>query len=441
MIHFTWGVILRIFKGSNSFLSASSIVTLYARDENVFYWNKWEYDMIEIREAREEDRNAAVRLLWRAFEATESFEQVKAKNWTKRWYQPKDRDLAFVAVEDQKVVSNVCFFISDNNIIRGSPVMSSGVWAVATEPHYRRRGLIHKLFSVSFPRMREEGAVLSILDPFYRPFYEKFGYALAEQRTKHVFKRDQLKYVKGPTDIVAHEASSSKDIDKIIEVEKSMARFGSRLFTPRVIQNEVMQEGNIHILERNSQPVGTVGFLFRKPNTGSGLDVTIVSTRFKTDDVFPAILELVYNYLANIQTATWWLDTEIPLRHFFLSHSAETYQMGSMMLRVIDFEKYCGSIHVPKQATKKVTVQLNDNQCPWNSGRYALVPSDGFLEVTRTELTPDITLSEFQLSEIISGISPATMLRAFGEIDCTHETAIGLESIFPVDTFVSYLRF
>jgi predicted acetyltransferase len=397
--------------------------------------------MIEVREAREEDRETVPRLLWRAFEAAQDFEEVRAKGWIKRWHQPKDKDWAFVAVENGKVVSNLSFFITDNDVIRGSPVMFSGVWAVATEPHYRRRGLVRRLFETSFPRMREEGAALSILDPFYRPFYEKFGYALAEQRAKHVFKRDQLRYIKGPSDIVAHEASNSKDIDKAIEVEQSMARFGSRFFKPRSFWEEEMQKGNLNILERNSQPVATVGFLFKKPEAGPGYDVTVTSTRFKTDDVFPAIVELVCNYIVNAQSITWWLDTDIPLRHFFLSHNAESYMMGSMMMRVIDLQKYCSSIRIPTNTTSNVAIKLKDSQCPWNSGKYIIQPANGHLDVVQEEAAPDIVLNDFQLAEIISGVSPATTLRAFQEIGCTKETAMKLEGIFPADSFNSYLRF
>jgi predicted acetyltransferase len=397
--------------------------------------------MIEVREAQEEDRESAPRLLWRAFEATEDFEEVRAKNWMKRWHRPKDRDWAYVAVEDGKVISNLSFFVTDNDVIRGNPVMFSGVWAVATEPHYRRRGLVRRLFQAAFPKMREEGAALSILDPFYRPFYEKFGYALSERRAKHVFKREQLKYVKGPSDIVAHEAATSKDIDKAVEVEKSMARFGSCFFTAKGIWEEAMQEGNLHILERDSRPVATVGFLFRKPATGPGYDVNVICTRFKTDEVFPAIVELAYNYIVSARTVTWWLDAAVPLRHYFLSHNAETYLIGSMMMRVIDLKKYCSSIKVPSHATENVAIELKDSQCPWNNGTYMLQPTDGRLEIVSEEISPDITLSDFQLSEIISGVSPATILHAFNEIDCTKETAAKLESIFPADPFISYLRF
>jgi len=397
--------------------------------------------MVELREAREEDRESVARVLWRAFEATESFEDVQKLDWLKNWHQPQNRDWAYVAVDDNKVVSNLCFFVTDNNLIRGNPVMFGGVWAVATEPHYRRRGLVRGLFDISFVKMHQEGAVLSILDPFYRPFYERFGYALAEKRAKHVFSREQLKHVKGPSDITSHEATDLKAVEKATKVEKTMARFGSRFFGFRRGWEQVMKRGNLHILERDSEPVGTVSFMFQKSNSGHGLNMQIGSTRYTADDVLLSILELAYNYIPNVQTITWWTDAEVPLRHFFLDHNAETFQIGSMMMRVIDVEGYCKSIRIPEQTNDDVTIELRDNQCPWNSGVYTLTPMNGTLTAERVSKTPDIILSEFQLSKVISGVSSATQLRAFREIECNREIASRLEAIFPADTFLSYLRF
>ncbi|MDH4213833.1 MAG: GNAT family N-acetyltransferase [Candidatus Thorarchaeota archaeon] len=397
--------------------------------------------MVEIREAREEDRESVGRVLWRAFEATENFEDVQKLDWLKHWHQPQKHDWAYVAVDNNKVVSNFCFFVTDDDIIRGNPVMFGGVWAVATEPQYRRRGLVKSLFDVSFEKMHREGAVLSILDPFSRPFYEQFGYALAEKRAKHVFSRHQLKYVKGPSNITSYEAMDSKDFEKARKVERSMARFGSRFFIFERTWNEIMKRGNLHILERDSEPVGTVQFSFQKPSSGHGYNLQVGLTRYTSDDVFLSILELVYNSIPSVQTITWWTDAEVPLRHFFLDHNAETFQIGSMMMRVIDLEGYCKSIRIPKHVEEEVTIELNDSQCPWNSGVYTLSPMNGTLTAERVNRTPDIVLSEFQLSKVISGMSPAKLLQAFGEIKCSKDIATRLEAIFPADTFLSYIRF
>jgi predicted acetyltransferase len=397
--------------------------------------------MVELREAREEDRESVARVLWRAFEASENFEDVQKREWLKNWHQPQKRDWSYVAVDNNNVVSNLSLFVTDDDIIRGNPVMFGGVWAVATEPQYRRRGLVRGLFDLSFRKMHDEGAVLSILDPFYRPFYEQFGYAHAEKRAKHVFSRHQLRYVKGPSDITSHEAKNPDDIEKAKKVERAMARFGSRFFMFDRTWNEVMNRGNLHILERDSEPVGTVSFSFQRSSSGHGLDIQAGITRYTSDDVFPAILELVYNYVPNVQTITWWTDAEVPLRHFFLDNNAETLQIGSMMMRVIDLEGYCKSIKIPKQTNDGVTIELKDNQCPWNSGVYSLTPMSGTLTAEQVTKTPDIVLTELQLSKVISGVSPATQLRAFREIECNKETASRLEAIFPVDPFLSYMRF
>jgi AICAR transformylase/IMP cyclohydrolase PurH len=41
--------------------------------------------MITIREAHEEDRESASKLLWKAFEATTSYEDAIKQGWMKRW--------------------------------------------------------------------------------------------------------------------------------------------------------------------------------------------------------------------------------------------------------------------------------------------------------------------------------------------------------------------
>ncbi|MHA1907781.1 MAG: GNAT family N-acetyltransferase [Candidatus Thorarchaeota archaeon] len=396
--------------------------------------------MPEIREALEKDRESTIRVLWKAFEATQTYEHVLKEDWVKRWNRPEKDDWAFIAVDGKKVVANLSFFASENNIIRGKPVRFGGVWAVATEPSYRHSGLVRGLFDKAYPRMKEEGCVLTILDPFYRPFYEKFGYALAEKRMKHVFKKEHLRIGKTSEDIVCREVESKEDVEKIQKVERSMARFGSRFFAFDHYLAELVEKGNFHIFERGGEPVGTVRFAFS--NARPGYNLGVGNTRYTTDDVFPSIVEQVRNHSVNVDKISWFTDFETPVRHFFSDiHDTETHQMGSMMMRVVDFEEYCQSIAIPKEASESVVIELKDDQCPWNQGVYTITPSDGKLDVERSGNNSEISMSPYQLSEVISGVSPATRLHAYKEIECSKETAVKLESIFPEDVFNSYIRF
>ena len=397
--------------------------------------------MIRIREGCDEDRPSVTRVLWKAFEATRTFEDVEKDDWIARWNKPQDMDWAYVAVDDDKVVANLSFFITgdDSNIIRGRFLPFAGVWAVATDPAYRKQGLVREMFKEAFPRMRKEGAVFSILDPFYRAFYEKFDYALGEKRAKHVFKKEDLRVGKTDPEITVREATP-EDAPKIFEVEKSMSRFGSRFFGFEKLLDDRIKRGNFFIFEKGTEPVGTTMFLFDKSHPGYNL--TVGNTRYKYDSVFPSIVELVCKYAVNTAKVEWYCDYEVPVRHFFDSYSTtESHVLGSMMVRVIDFDNYCKSIAVPFNASESVTIKLEDCHCPWNSGTYTLIPDEGSLQVKKSEREPDINLNAFQLSQVISGITPATLLQGLNEIDCSLDIAKRLEAIWPEDNFVAYMRF
>ncbi len=400
--------------------------------------------MIEIREAREEDRESAIRILWKAFEATTNYEEYLKQEWIKRWNNPEKENYAYVAVDNGKVVSSLSFFTTSahEQIIRDAPVRFAGVWAVTSDAAYRRKGLVRKLFDISFPRMREEKAPLSILDPFHKPFYEKFSYALAEKRARHVFTRDQIRVGKTREDITSREAKDPEDRGTIKQIDKSMARFGSRFFSNDQFLDYAFKNGFMHILEDKNGPVGCVWFNFTRGPPFPPIELTVRMSRYTSDDVFPSIVELVRNYSANVSKITWWADADVPVRHYFTDiYQTETHMMGSMMMRVIDFEGYCRSIRIPEKTTENVTVELNDDQCPWNNGVYKLVPDGGNLTVERSDSKPDISLNAFQLSEMIGGITPPTLLRSLQEIKCDAKTAMKLDDIFPADTFESYVRF
>jgi predicted acetyltransferase len=397
--------------------------------------------MYEIREAKEEDRDSAIRVLWKAFDVTEDIEKVRKEDWAQGWYRPENEDWSFVATHNGKVVAVVSYFADVSNIIRGVPIKFAAVWGVATEPHHRKKGLIRSLFTEAFPHMRERGMSLSILDPFWRGFYEKFGYAVAESRIKHTFSPKLLRPVTRLEEITNREIDDEKEIDVILELEKSMTRFGSRNFHTVRTMKRFIQKSHFHILEKDSEPVGTVKFNFKRKSDDE-LELRVWGTTFTSFDVFPSIMELVNQNSVNVEKVTWWCDPEIPVRYYINDlWEIKSEMIGSKMMRIIDFEKYCEQIVVPEQANEQVIIEIADSQCPWNNGIYELTPEQGRLNVERSSESPEIKLTEYRLSQVISGKTPACMLLDLGEIQCKTETAVKLERIFPTDSFVSYERF
>ena len=148
--------------------------------------------MYEIRDAHEEDRESVVQVLSRALGSLETFREEWVESWRQYWNRPEYEDWAYVATYKGRVIGNLSFAANDGfNRIRGAPQRFGAVWAVGVEVEHRRKGLLKGLFKSAFPHMKEEGIVLSILDP--SPYdgaqfaYEKCGYALAERRLSHEF--------------------------------------------------------------------------------------------------------------------------------------------------------------------------------------------------------------------------------------------------------------
>ena len=401
--------------------------------------------MYEVREAREKDRDSVVQVLSRALGPLETFREGWVESWRQYWNRPENEDWAYVATCDGRVVANLSFAANDRfNNIRGNPLRFGGVWAVGTEREHRRKGLLKALFKKAFESMKEQGIVLSILDP--SPYqgaqiaYEKCGYALTENRVSHEFPSSALRPTKGNPDITVRELDDPDEYRKISELEATMCRYGSRVFTWPLLFMQAIKSGHFYIMEHGSEPVGCAKLSFKSDD----LILTVSKTYFRSLTVLPSIIELIAHNSENVTKVEWSCDSQIPVQYYFQNiHNLRTYMTGTMMMRVIDFEGYCRSIQVPEKAEESLVIRLNDTQCPWNEGVYRLNSSEGALETERVDENKncEITLSPLQLSKVIGGLTPPSVLQELGMISCSPETAKKLDAIFPADSFVSYFRF
>lgn len=397
--------------------------------------------MYDIRKARETDRDAVVQLLTKALGPLESFCEEWIDSWKNYWYKPENDDWAYVATYNGRVVANLSFFVNDGfNKIRGSPVRFGGVWAVGTEDNHRRKGLLKGIYNKAFLDMKEKGIVLSILDP--SPYdgaqiaYEKCGYALAEDRVKHVFSPGALRPVTGDKDITVRELDAD-EYKKVSELEFSMCRYGSRVFTWPLMIIQKIKAGHFYLLERGSEPVGCVK-LSLNPD---GTTLYVSMAYFISHDVIPSLIELIVKNSSKVTRVEWICEPQIPVQYYFHNiHRLKTCNTGSMMMRVVDFAGYCTSIQVPGTG-QDVIVALTDTQCPWNEGVYNLNSDKGVLTVEKIVKSAEVTLNPFQLSQVVSGLTPPTVLKELGMISCSLKTAQKLDALFRVDSFVSYFRF
>lgn len=358
------------------------------------------------------------------------------------WNRPENKDWAVVAESDGEVIANLSFALFDN-VIRGRKLPIAGVWGLTTEPHHRMKGVVKSLYAKAFPMMKELGLVISILDPFYTPFYESFGYASAERYVKHSFPNHILKHVKGQKGVTTREIKDPNEAESLLEIPKSMSRFGSCIFEPKAIIERRIRKGHFHVFEVDKKPIGYVGFSYKRYENRN-LELIVSQPVFTDDRLIPSIIKLVGQYALAANKVIWFTNVDFPLRYYITdTDEMITQAIGKMMMRVVDFENYCETIEIPTSAIDKVTLKIEDAHCEWNNGTFELKPTEGHLDIEKLEsdASAEVILSEYKLSQVIAGKYPATTLMELGELDCSVATAERLESIFHKDNFVSLFRF
>ena len=163
---------------------------------------------------------------------------------------------------------------------------------------------------------------------------------------------------------------------------------------------------------------------------------------FSSDDVLPAMADLIYRYGSQTKEIHWSIDPEIPLEYYIKNPGhIERKRHGHMMIRVIQFKEFCQQIKVPLYASEPVVVKLIDEHCPWNAGVWKLTPVSGRLEIQACAEKPEIMFEPVQLSYALSGLLTANRLRRVGGLDCSADAAERFSRIFPPDSYVSYIGF
>lgn len=391
------------------------------------------YEFVQIDPTSHADEIAHV--WWKAYDPH------KPEEDTRKWLdEPQVVGTVFGARADGKLVAVVGITKQLDNAIRGANLSFGGISGVATLPEYRRQRLVRGAFELLFEYANQENIVYSALGPFDYPFYEKFGYAHAELRHRYAFHRREFRPVKSSAGITYREYNPAEDAAAVLEVQMSMARFGSRVFQP-LWKLQKADTQHRYVLEQAGEIVGFTQFEFSEAAQWE-LKMEVYHTWFKYDHVLPAMVDLVSRTADQAEEVEWTIDPEVPLEYYIKNpgHEKRTRE-GEMMVRVIKWREFCQQIRVPLFASEPVVIGLQDENCPWNSGVYQLTPVSGRLEIETTDKPAEIQFNAVQLSSAIGGLLTANRLLRLGALQCSSDAAERFTRIFPPDSYVSYVGF
>lgn len=333
-----------------------------------------------------------------------------------------------------KAVARLAIYPQTMNV-RGVLLTSGGVGGVSSLPSGRRSGMVRALMHRSFEYMREDGQAVSALYPFRESFYQRLGYAswIRPQWTTidPAHLQPLLKInIPGETDwgVIAEKWG---EWTGFLETFQRHTHGFTLSDEPRRNLPQHWNARWVVLVRENGQVTG--GMTYRITGYGEKM---IVSTFFTlTVDARYRLLEWIARHVDQVKEVhiqilpgSWpelWLhDVEAPIA----SRNEDAW--AAPMGRIISVDGLTGI----GAGDGRVTLELTDDACSWNTGTWTFHGAGGVLEIAAGGQAQASLSIQALASLVFNGTGPGSepetfRYRGWGSVDVA--TADTLRAMFP----------
>jgi predicted acetyltransferase len=308
--------------------------------------------------------------------------------------------------------------------VPGGRVAAAGVTAVAVLPTHRRRGVLRALMRAQLDDCRDRGESLAYLWATEDTIYSRFGYGIASFAAEIDLLRERAAYfasfeAAGTARMVA--LSEAEDIVAPIyeqvaaEIPGMFARNSAWWQARALVDPEWRRRGGgelqCAVMELAAGPAAYAlyrlnGAFDRGVQTGS---VEVIEAMGSSPDATRALWRFLLDidWMARIKAAL------LPLDHPLLLLLAEPRRLrlsvrDGLWVRLVDVGT---ALSARSYATRdSIVVEVADQFCPWNEGRWRVAAGG----VERTDTQPELRCDVTALgSAYLGGFTWAQLARAF----------------------------
>jgi predicted acetyltransferase len=341
------------------------------------------------------------------------------------------------AVFDGETMIGTGQLLSRRVVLPGAdPVPAGAVTSIGVAPGQRRRGVLSMIMRAQLEMLHELGEPLAILWASEGGIYGRFGYGLGTQHARislprgTAFRRD-VAVDPGPVRELPRERALPVMRDIYDQVWLSRAGYLNR--------TEATWE--FHLFDQPGSRDGHSAFRFAVhpqayavyrtnknwQDRGPRTMVTVHEMTAATPAAYAAILR----YLLDIDLVgevVLRLGTEEPLVHMLADPRAAVRTMfDALWVRLVDVDRALMARRF--LAPLDLVLEVEDQFCPWNAGRWRLVAGpDGRAEVTRTDTPADLVLDAAALGAAFLGGTRLTTLAGAGRVRECRPGALALAS-------------
>ena len=333
---------------------------------------------------------------------------------------------------------------SFNLTVPGAVVPAAGVTWVGVLPTHRRRGVLRALMTAQLYDVHERGreavAILWASEPV---IYGRFGYGLASRaysmkvpRSAHALRSDS------PNDpalrlrlVPADDWTLTADVYATAAAARpGMIGRDERWHRRAASDFPSLREGRSAlrcvVAEDDSGPRGYARYN-TKPDWSTPIPSGTVNVR-EVIAVDGAALAALYRYLFDLDlmgvAELWNVPVDSPLLHWLdNTRATKPIWQDALYVRLVDV----GTALAQRtySAPVDVVLEVTDEICPWNHGRWRLVGGRDSARCKRSEDDPDLTLSITDLGGTYLGGTALGELATAGRMQVRAGSAELLSSV------------
>ena len=319
-----------------------------------------------------------------------------------------ESDRAIAAYDGGRVVGTAGIFSFDLTI-PGGVVPAAGVTIVGVQPTHRRRGILRRMMRMQLDAIHDRGESLAILWASEGSIYQRFGYALATMVTRFSVERDRSAFRRphvpaGTTRFV--DLDEAKRVLPPVHDAVAPTRPGFFGRTPAFWDSEVLRDPEhwwrgagaaFYVVHEVAGAVdGYARYRIRDQWDDAGPKSTVVVTEKLATN--PAADLDLWRFLLDIDLMSkldaWNVAPDDPLVLNILEPRRLGMALGDgLWLRVVDVSAALAQRRYA--ADGRLVLEIADEFCQWNDGRWALTVEAGlpFAEPTAdaADLALDVT--------------------------------------------------
>ncbi|HEX2103168.1 MAG TPA: GNAT family N-acetyltransferase [Solirubrobacteraceae bacterium] len=316
--------------------------------------------------------------------------------------------------------------------VPGGVVTAAAVTAVGVRPTHRRRGLLSRLMRRQLDDVRAAGEPVAALWASEPAIYGRFGYGLAS------FHADVRLHTPGARLHPRAPAPDGRTL--LLDPGAAVARIAplydavrrarpghldrpERWWRHRVYDPEHERAGYGALRAAvHEAPGGAVdGYALYRVKHGEwieGPDATVAVGELVADG--PAATAALWAFLLGLDlTRTiewWWAAADEPLFELLAGpHRPQTALAPNLWIRLVDVGAALAARTYA--APVGVVLEVADELCPWNAGRWRLEGDDTGAACARTDAPADLGISVADLGAVYLGGRSLDALAAAGRVD------------------------